>query len=278
MRTLAQAVVGTAILLVVATAASAQQKDVAGCKDTPLFTRMPGYWIRSCSAKEFDVHKFVMAEGKTQDVEGRVDALQFYPQATATSKPSALQILRNFENAVAAKGGTVVAAVRDRRTFKLVNEGKEIWVDLAAEFTGKYFLTIVEKGGMAQDIVANAGMLSDGLKATGHVTVQGIFFDTGKTDLKPESTRAIAEVAKLLAGDPALKLFVVGHTDNVGGLAANMKLSQGRAEAVVQELLKAHGVAPGRLQAFGNGPYAPVASNDAESDRAKNRRVELVRQ
>jgi OmpA-OmpF porin, OOP family len=278
MNKFAQVVVGGALLLSAATWAAAQQKDATGCKDHPLFTRMPGYWIRSCSTKEFDVHTFVTAEGKTQDVEGRVDVLHFYPQATATTKPSALQILRNFENAVAAQGGTTVAAVKDRRTFKIVKDGKEVWVDLAAEFTGKYFLTIVEKAAMVQDVVANSGMLSDGLKTTGHVTVQGIYFDTGKTDLKPESAQSIAEVAKLLAGDATLKLFVVGHTDNVGGLDANMKLCQGRAEAVVQALTATHGVAAARLRSFGNGPFAPVASNDTEAGRAKNRRVELVKQ
>jgi outer membrane protein OmpA-like peptidoglycan-associated protein len=61
-------------------------------------------------------------------------------------------------------------------------------------------------------------------------------------------------------------------------LEANMKLSQDRAEAVVQTLVGKHGVAAARLKSFGNGPYAPVASNDSEEGRAKNRRVELVKQ
>jgi len=57
-----------------------------------------------------------------------------------------------------------------------------------------------------------------------------------------------------------------------------MKLSQGRAQSVVQALVKSHGIEAVRIKAYGNGPYAPVASNDAEEGRAKNRRVELVRQ
>jgi OmpA-OmpF porin, OOP family len=71
---------------------------------------------------------------------------------------------------------------------------------------------------------------------------------------------------------------VVGHTDNVGGLESNMKLSQARADAVAQELTGKQGIAAGRLKSFGNGPYAPVASNDTEEGKAKNRRVELVKQ
>jgi len=88
----------------------------------------------------------------------------------------------------------------------------------------------------------------------------------------------MAEIAKLLKSDASLKVYVVGHTDNVGGLEANMKLSQGRADAVVQALVRSHGIVATRLKAYGDGPFAPVASNDTEEGRAKNRRVELVKQ
>ena len=81
-----------------------------------------------------------------------------------------------------------------------------------------------------------------------------------------------------MKSETALKVFVVGHTDNVGGLEGNMKLSQDRADAVVQALVHDHGIAASRLKSFGAGPYAPVASNDTEDGRAKNRRVELVKQ
>jgi outer membrane protein OmpA-like peptidoglycan-associated protein len=108
--------------------------------------------------------------------------------------------------------------------------------------------------------------------------VYGIYFDTGKSSLKPESEQAIGEVAKLMKNEAALKLYVVGHTDNVGGLEPNMKLSQDRADAVVQALVRNNGIPAARLKAFGAGPYAPVASNDTEDGKAKNRRVELVKQ
>jgi OOP family OmpA-OmpF porin len=110
------------------------------------------------------------------------------------------------------------------------------------------------------------------------VAVYGINFDTGKSAIKPESAQAIGEIAKLLTADPSLKLFVVGHTDNVGGVDSNIKLSQDRAEAVLQTLVRDHAIAPARLRASGCGPFAPVASNDTEEGRAKNRRVELVKQ
>jgi hypothetical protein len=75
-----------------------------------------------------------------------------------------------------------------------------------------------------------------------------------------------------------LKIFVVGHCDNTGSVDHNLKLSQDRAQSVMQALIRDHGIASARLRACGCGLYAPVASNDAEDGRAKNRRVELVKQ
>ena len=83
---------------------------------------------------------------------------------------------------------------------------------------------------------------------------------------------------KMLQQDPKMKVYVVGHTDNVGSLNANMELSRQRAGAVVQVLTGKYGVAAARLSPYGDGPYAPVTSNDTEAGRAMNRRVELVKQ
>ena len=72
--------------------------------------------------------------------------------------------------------------------------------------------------------------------------------------------------------------YVVGHTDNVGEFGYNMGLSERRAAAAVKELTAKYGVAASRLKPAGAGPIAPVAPNDGEEGRAKNRRVELVKQ
>ena len=268
-----------AVVLALAASASAEQKDVAGCKDHPMFTRMPGSWIHNCSEKAFDAWAFQLGKGKTETVEGRLWKLSYYPQADAKEKPSELQIVRNFENAVAKIGGTVVMAeTKSRRTFKIVQGDRELWVDLTAEFTGKYGFTIVERAAMKQDVVASAEVFGNDLRTTGHAAVYGIYFDTGKAEIKPESAQAIGEIAKLLAADPSLKLFVVGHTDAQGSVDGNLKLSQARAEAVLQALVGGHGIAAARLRAHGCGQFAPVASHDGEEGRAKNRRVELVKQ
>ncbi len=268
---------GVLSLCFAATPLAAQKKDAANCTDHALLTRLPDYWIQACTLKQFDAYAFAVGKGKTT-VEGQFTEIRYQPPTGLATKPSTLQVLRNVENAVKKIGGVVLATDQSKETLKLTKDGKELWIEAWADFTGQYILTIVEKAAMVQELVANAAAFAEGLKATGHIAVEGILFETGKSELKPESAPAIAEVAKLLKEVAGLKLFVVGHTDNVGALEGNMKLSQDRAQAVVQALIRTHGIAATRLRAFGSGPYAPVASNDAEEGRAKNRRVELVKQ
>lgn len=254
------------------------QSDATGCKDHPLLTRMPGYWIHGCEYKQFNAFGFFNGKAQPIQVEGEYWYIRYYPRNDLASKPSDIQILRNFKSALQKLGASVVAEDKGRETLKLVQGGQEIWVQVEASFTSSYFLHVVQKGEMKQDIVADAAALSAGLQSTGHVSVYGIFFDTNKSDVKPESKPSLEEIAKLLKQDPALKLKVVGHTDMTGLMDANMKLSQARADAVVQVLVTQHGIAASRLKGYGVGPLAPVASNTTEEGRAKNRRVELVKE
>lgn len=127
-------------------------------------------------------------------------------------------------------------------------------------------------------VTVDAATMAKEVASTGHVALYGIYFDTNKSDLKPESGPSIEEIAKFLKSDPKVVVYVVGHTDNVGGYEQNMGLSLRRAEAVVKELTTKHGIQAARLKAVGTGPVAPVAPNETEDGRAKNRRVELVRQ
>ena len=127
-------------------------------------------------------------------------------------------------------------------------------------------------------VTVDAAAMAKDISATGHVALYGIYFDTDKADIKPESQPALEEITKLLKQDPSLKLFVVGHTDNVGAHDYNLGLSERRAAAVVKELSTNHGIAAARLKPAGVGMLSPVAPNDSEQGRAKNRRVELVKQ
>lgn len=142
-----------------------------------------------------------------------------------------------------------------------------------------YFMQIIEAKPMeTNQVTVNADALGKGLNADGKISLYGIFFDTAKADIKPESKPQLDEMAKLLTQNAAMKVYIVGHTDNQGGVDANLSLSQKRAEAIVQALVKEYKIAPARLAAKGVANYAPVASNAAEAGRAQNRRVELVTQ
>jgi len=123
----------------------------------------------------------------------------------------------------------------------------------------------------------NAQEMSRSLEDTGKVVLYGIYFDTDKDALRPDSQPTLQEISKLLAANPQLNIRVVGHTDNQGKADYNLDLSRRRAASVLRELTSKYGVAANRLDSFGCGLYAPVASNTSEEGRAKNRRVELVK-
>lgn len=127
-------------------------------------------------------------------------------------------------------------------------------------------------------VTVDAAALAKGLQAQGRIALYGVFFDTGKSELKPESKPQLEEMAKLLQANPSFKVHVVGHTDNQGPLDGNLALSRQRAQAVVDALVKSYKVDAKRLSAAGVASYAPLASNADEAGRARNRRVELVLQ
>ncbi len=140
-------------------------------------------------------------------------------------------------------------------------------------------LDVIELKPMDTDLVViNVDAMERELDRIGRVAIYGIYFDTNKADVKAESGPSIQEIAKLLQQNPELKLYVVGHTDNIGELSHNMQLSQKRADAVAGKLVSEYDLDATRLKAYGVGPLAPVASNKTEDGRAKNRRVELVEQ
>lgn len=266
-----------ATLLVVTLPSFAQKGDAAGCKDDPLFpVRMPGYRIEKCEHKPFASCEFFEPKGKKHPVEGDFTFIQ-YAVDKREDERSGLEVVRNYENALKKIGGKIRNIDPQWRVNGTVNiDGREVWAE-AQKGNGKIWLRIVRVQEMQQIIVADAKALAGELQTTGHTVVEGIYFDTGKSELKPESAHAVGEIAKLLKAETALKVYVVGHTDTVGSVDANVKLSEARAQAVVQSLV-ASGVSAARLKSFGNGPFAPVASNATEDGRAKNRRVELVKQ
>ena len=160
----------------------------------------------------------------------------------------------------------VVDWPKDDRTFK-ARQGAYAAVD------------VLETQAMVQNmVVVSASDISRAITGSGRVAIYGILFDTGKWDIKPESRPSLDQIAAFLKAEEGVKLHVVGHTDSVGAFDANLALSRRRADAVVAVLGKDYGIAATRLQGNGVASLAPVASNNAEEGRAKNRRVELVLQ
>ena len=140
-------------------------------------------------------------------------------------------------------------------------------------------LQIVEARAMETGkVTVDAKAIGKGLAQVGHIALYGIHFASDSAKLEADSDDTLAQMAALLQGQPALKVYIVGHTDNTGAAAHNLALSQQRAEAVVARLSAKYGIAPSRLAAKGMASYAPVASNHDDAGKAKNRRVELVEQ
>jgi len=291
----------------------AQQKDVEGSKDHSLISRYPGSLITHYSVKDFDEYELALGRGKgtrpptvekSQRLDGKVTLITYKQPPNR----STLEIFRNYEIALKEAGfetlfichgqreglgscGTVNEFMHWKRPGGILYEPDQRY--LAAKLSrpdGDVYialhvgemdtmLDIIEMKPMEAGLVkVDAVTLAQDLARTGHVAVYGIFFDFNKADVKPESEPTLKEIAKMLQQNPDLKVYVVSHTDSVGELKFNMDLSRRRADAVLNEFTTKYGIPAARLRADGVGPLAPVASNDTEEGRAKNRRVELVKQ
>jgi outer membrane protein OmpA-like peptidoglycan-associated protein len=281
-----------------------------------LISRYPGLVITHYLTKEFD--EFTLPLGKvvdqkftkSQHLEGKITRIIY----VAPEGRSVLEVFRNYQGALKKAGfealftcspqdcygsGSSNARVYgtgdyddywgpdhgiDYVSAKLARPEGDVYMSLLVDDQGgngrpNVELYVIEMKPMESGLITvDAASLANDINRTGHASVYGIYFDTGKADVKPESDATLKEIAKLLQGDAKLKLYVVGHTDSQGALDLNMDLSRRRAEAVLAALTMKYAVPAARLRAYGSGPYAPVASNDSEDGRAKNRRVELVKQ
>jgi OmpA-OmpF porin, OOP family len=274
-----------ALILISGQTFYAQNEDAEGCKDHPMFTRMPNFHLNWCEFREFDAYKFPLEnttseERKMETVEGKYYQYLYYINEGAT-QPSALQIYRNYENALKTAKGIVVAKVYEpgnNYNFlcgKFKDGSKETWVHIDAGDGARteFYITIVEKEIMQQ--VIQATEILNSLNKDGYIALD-ILFDTGKSTIKAESQDLINELFTLLNTNTTLKVSIEGHTDNIGDAAGNKKLSEARAKAVADALI-AKGIKKERLASLGWGQEKPVADNRSEEGRAKNRRVEIVK-
>jgi outer membrane protein OmpA-like peptidoglycan-associated protein len=297
-----------AFALLLASSAAAQTRDVAGARDYPGIGRFTGSIATGYQTKDFDAVRLQAAafkDGKPSDarrIEGRVTRVAY----RTNPGPSILEVSRNFESQLAKAGfETLLACDTDQCGGIPFSESIDVlpipqmWID---GFNFRYYAGVKKDGKTetyaavltsinndnvtAQLIVAVVGAMDNnmvdaaamkkGLGDKGHIALYGIYFDTDKATLKSESKPTLDEMAKLLNGQPDLKVFIVGHTDSQGSYEHNMTLSRQRAEAVAGALMGSYKIARGRLYTAGVGYLAPVGSNATDEGRALNRRVELV--
>ncbi|PWR20080.1 OmpA family protein [Zavarzinia compransoris] len=255
---------------------------------------------------------------KTQDLEGRVDKLFYhgpkgrsglevyanYQEALAKAGFETLYSCKGdtddgcgknfgyaYNNVNPVPGGSMEAGQGipdlDKPRYTLARlrrpEG-DVYLGIAAgdlkfRDVAGILITVVETKPMDRGLVTvDAAALSKALVADGKIALYGVYFDVDSAVVKPESKDQLDQVAALLKSDPALKLLVTGHTDSTGDFAHNMKLSADRAASVVAALVGTYGIEAARLTSAGLGSTSPVAPNDTEEGRGRNRRVELVRQ
>lgn len=124
-----------------------------------------------------------------------------------------------------------------------------------------------------EEMLANT--VYDNSPYAGMVTLMNVYFDHGKATLKPESNKSIQAAAALMKNNPSMVVELRGHTDSTGSSELNRKLSQSRAEAVKNALVK-QGIKEWRIVPKGYGDTRPIAGNKTEAGRAKNRRTEFV--
>ncbi|UUY10442.1 OmpA family protein [Pseudomonas sp. J452] len=261
-------------------------EDIGGAKDHPLLSRYPNSHIteyqQNYNAVDFATDS-IDGVPQRHSVEGNATQI-FYFHDSAETQPSPLQLLRNYQNAIKAIGGEVIyerlpsEGDGGETTLKVLTGGKEVWVRVEPGIfsapTQSYRLAIVEVAAMQQ--VVSANQLLDELNRNGFIALY-INFDTGKADLKADGQASVREIVSMLSSAPDLKIAIEGHTDNVGQPADNKALSERRAQSVMAAIVAA-GIPAERLQAAGFGQERPVADNRSEEGRAKNRRVELVKQ
>lgn len=273
--------------------------------DHPMLSRYPG--------ANLDRHKKVDTETFTIPVPGQKSLIlqgDLSLHAYDIKQVSTLKVFENYQNALKKAGfspvvlcksnecggedalqkvGDAISVHNDvynyyRKPYytvsKLTTGGQDHYVALfigAYESTVRVQQVILSTKAVQTDLVkADASELKRQLDSVGKALIYGIYFDTGKAEVKAESKAALTEIATLLKQNANLKLYVVGHTDDTGNSQANQQLSEQRAQAVVKALTEQHQINASRLEAHGVGPFAPASNNTSAAGKQLNRRVELV--
>jgi len=218
----------------------------------------------------------ILAEGISGDRRGSEVGSRTWSEvyfiANPATKPGAVG---TFFSGTSSSGGAGAIVARKERAAGTVYV--VIGVEQhASNYVGALVDIIEVEAAETGLVVVDPEAIGADLKEYGRVVLDGIVFDFDRATLKPASDEALTAIAKFLTDNPDMTFFVVGHTDSVGTLTYNTKLSSDRAAAVVDALRTRFNIAPNRLEPHGIGPLSPVFSNTADAGKEKNRRVELV--
>jgi len=204
------------------------------------------------------------AQYGTSDIQG------IYPGA---SRPNIDKNARWRHIAISFNKRALKVYMDDARLLNIPNIQENptgLTLGTTSQKTGFYFIKNVR-------IAKGAVPLYDKFLTDGKFVTTGIKFDVNKATIKPESMGTINYVVKMMTDHPELKFSVEGHTDSDGDVAANQKLAEARAKAVVEAMTKA-GISANRLTSKGHGESKPMTANDTPEGKAQNRRVEFVKQ
>ncbi|WP_236135992.1 OmpA family protein [Mongoliitalea daihaiensis] len=250
------------------------------CDPHPLFNILPNHSISGCEEKEYDKIKmeFTDKDGTWIQYEKAGYFLKTYYSFDGDweKRPSNAMIFQNYIQAVASKGGTVINESKSVVLLTLKSGGDTWWIQVQSDQSGTFSVSTVKEESMNQYIVLSAEDIAKEMKANGKATFYGIFFDSDKSAIKPESKETLEQMANYLKSNPQVNVFIVGHTDNTGAFEHNQQLSEKRAEAVVNYLIENYQIAANRLKGYGVSSLSPVSANTSEEGKSKNRRVEMV--
>ncbi len=247
-------------------------------RDYPRLGRMPGYTVDTVERKTLDDVIFMVQDGdevREVKVQGARTELGYVPRAGGMPA-SDLDIQLNYRAALADLGGQILFTDAATTVARFAEDGALVWVKIWSEETAIALSIVQERAFKSAVKPVPAETLRAALEGRGRL---GLFlpFVFDRPTLRADSAPVLAEVVRLMAQTPGLRLLIENHTDNVGPRARNIALAAARAERV-REALLAGGVDPARLRAVGIGPDRPVTDNGTSEARARNRRTVLIRE
>lgn len=229
-------------------------------------------YLEALKGQDFEI----LAEGIAPDRKGTGPGTTNWIGVAYAANPLAEQGQQNYLfSGTSSSGGAGSIVARKERSSGTV------YVVLTVEQHSKSYIgaliDIIEvEAAETGLVIVDADAIGADMVEYGRVVLDGIMFDFDSATLLPQSDQALTHIADYLNANPGKQFYVVGHTDSVGTFSYNFGLSGDRARAVAEALKEQHGIAHDRLEPHGVGPLVPIFSNNEETGRDKNRRVELV--